>query len=227
MHVARWFRLEGPGVATRSLRSLAPAGRPALEWTSGIGMAGHQALRLALTNRCTHRSLHHGVDGVRVSRHGAGHVHPCERALAASPDAQGHRHPAFHHWHHSAEREAVDRNSPCTRRSGTSCSAPATCPTGGRRYGLADDAGVPAGWLKQLVHPVVRRGAESPRAARALASWHSPDDARGSIGRCPGFLGQSVPQRAGRRPAAVWWNGPASPLHREPHQQEACHEGFR
>jgi lathosterol oxidase len=69
--------------------------------------------------------------------------------------------PAFHHWHHSAEREAVDRNfavhTPIWDLLFGTYHLPDRWPS---RYGLTDDAGVPAGWLKQLVHPVVRRDAD-------------------------------------------------------------------
>lgn len=69
--------------------------------------------------------------------------------------------PAFHHWHHSAEREAVDKNfavhTPIWDLLFGTYYLPERWP---ERYGLAGGTGVPLGWLKQLVHPVVRGRSE-------------------------------------------------------------------
>lgn len=66
--------------------------------------------------------------------------------------------PAFHHWHHSAEREAIDKNfavhTPIWDMVFGTYYFPDRWPA---RYGLAGGRRVPSGWLKQLVHPF-RRG---------------------------------------------------------------------
>lgn len=65
--------------------------------------------------------------------------------------------PAFHHWHHSAEREAVDKNfsvhTPIWDSLFGTYFLPDRWPS---RYGLSGGRPVPSGWLRQLVHPVVR-----------------------------------------------------------------------
>ena len=66
--------------------------------------------------------------------------------------------PAFHHWHHSADRDAVDKNfavhTPIWDMLFGTYYFPDRWPT---RYGLGGGRKVPSGWLKQLVHPL-RRG---------------------------------------------------------------------
>ncbi len=66
--------------------------------------------------------------------------------------------PAFHHWHHSAEHEAIDRNfavhTPIWDRLFGTYHLPDRWPS---RYGLAEGHAVPAGWLSQLLHPFRRR----------------------------------------------------------------------
>ena len=62
--------------------------------------------------------------------------------------------PAFHHWHHSAEREAVDRNfavhTPIWDVLFGTYYLPDRWPS---RYGLSGGPEVPSGWLRQMVHP--------------------------------------------------------------------------
>jgi lathosterol oxidase len=67
--------------------------------------------------------------------------------------------PQFHHWHHGAEPEAVDKNFavhlPLLDRLFGTCYLP-----GDRwpsSYGLADGATVPPGYVRQLVDPFRRR----------------------------------------------------------------------
>jgi sterol desaturase/sphingolipid hydroxylase (fatty acid hydroxylase superfamily) len=66
--------------------------------------------------------------------------------------------PAFHHWHHSAEREAVDKNFavhlPILDRLFGSYYLPDRWPAS---YGLADDHEVPEGFLGQFTHPFAAR----------------------------------------------------------------------
>ena len=66
--------------------------------------------------------------------------------------------PAFHHWHHSAEREAVDKNfavhTPIWDILFGTYYLPGRWPSA---YGLNDQRRVPARWLTQLVYPFVRR----------------------------------------------------------------------
>ncbi len=70
--------------------------------------------------------------------------------------------PAFHHWHHSADREAVDKNfavhTPVWDLLFGTYYLPDAWPS---RYGLTGDRKVPSGWLRQLVHPLRRHGAEA------------------------------------------------------------------
>ena len=65
--------------------------------------------------------------------------------------------PQFHHWHHGAEPEAVDKNFavhlPLLDRLFGTCYLPGDrWPTS---YGLADGATVPRGYVRQLVDPFV------------------------------------------------------------------------
>jgi lathosterol oxidase len=65
--------------------------------------------------------------------------------------------PRFHHWHHAAEVEAVDRNFAVhlpvlDRLFGTHYLPPARWPSA---YGLAGGAPVPDGYGRQFVHPFV------------------------------------------------------------------------
>ena len=65
--------------------------------------------------------------------------------------------PAFHHWHHAAEREAIDKNfavhTPIWDLLFGTYYFPDRWPT---QYGLADRRGVPGRWLTQLVYPLRR-----------------------------------------------------------------------
>jgi len=69
--------------------------------------------------------------------------------------------PAFHHWHHSAEREAIDKNfavhTPIWDILFGTYYLPDRWP---REYGLADRRNVPARWITQFAYPFRRR---SPR----------------------------------------------------------------
>jgi lathosterol oxidase len=67
--------------------------------------------------------------------------------------------PQFHHWHHGAEPEAVDKNFavhlPLLDRVFGTCYLP-----GDRwpaAYGLAERKSVPSGYIRQLVHPFTSR----------------------------------------------------------------------
>ena len=65
--------------------------------------------------------------------------------------------PAFHHWHHSAEREAVNRNfavhTPIWDMAFGTYFLPDRWPSA---YGLSDRREIPGGWLTQLIHPFRR-----------------------------------------------------------------------
>jgi len=66
--------------------------------------------------------------------------------------------PAFHHWHHSADREAIDKNFAVHTPIwdllfGTYC-LPDRWPSS---YGLSSHRDVPTRWLAQLVYPFRRR----------------------------------------------------------------------
>ena len=66
--------------------------------------------------------------------------------------------PAFHHWHHSADSEAVDKNfsvhTPVWDILFRTYYLPDRWPT---RYGLSGTRDVPSGWLRQLLYPIARR----------------------------------------------------------------------
>jgi sterol desaturase/sphingolipid hydroxylase (fatty acid hydroxylase superfamily) len=65
--------------------------------------------------------------------------------------------PAFHHWHHAAEKDAVDKNfavhTPIWDLTFGTYYLPDRWP---RAYGLSGGGPVPEGWLRQLVHPFAR-----------------------------------------------------------------------
>lgn len=69
--------------------------------------------------------------------------------------------PAFHHWHHSAEREAIDKNfavhTPIWDVLFGTYYLPNRWP---ERYGLADRRTVPGRWLTQLIYPFVTKGSD-------------------------------------------------------------------
>lgn len=66
--------------------------------------------------------------------------------------------PHYHHWHHAAEPEAIDRNFavhlPLIDRLFGTAYSPGRWPT---TYGIEGER-VPEGWLAQLVHPFRRSG---------------------------------------------------------------------
>ena len=65
--------------------------------------------------------------------------------------------PAFHHWHHSAEHDAIDKNfavhTPLWDLLFGTFYLPNRWPSA---YGLANGRAVPAGWFGQLLHPFRR-----------------------------------------------------------------------
>jgi lathosterol oxidase len=66
--------------------------------------------------------------------------------------------PAFHHWHHAAEREAIDKNfavhTPIWDLLGGTFYLPDRWPD---KYGLHQGADVPTRWTTQLIYPFRRR----------------------------------------------------------------------
>lgn len=62
--------------------------------------------------------------------------------------------PAFHHWHHAAEREAVDKNfavhTPIWDLMFGTYHLPDRWPSA---YGLSEGRRLPRGWLRQLIEP--------------------------------------------------------------------------
>jgi sterol desaturase/sphingolipid hydroxylase (fatty acid hydroxylase superfamily) len=66
--------------------------------------------------------------------------------------------PAFHHWHHSADTDALDKNfsvhTPIWDILFGTYYLPDSWPT---RYGLSGGSRVPRGWFTQLVYPMSRR----------------------------------------------------------------------
>lgn len=67
--------------------------------------------------------------------------------------------PAFHHWHHSAEPEAIDKNfavhTPIWDRLFGTYYLPSRWPTA---YGLVHHRDVPARWISQFLYPLRRLG---------------------------------------------------------------------
>jgi sterol desaturase/sphingolipid hydroxylase (fatty acid hydroxylase superfamily) len=84
------------------------------------------------------------------------------RWLLVSPD--------FHHWHHSAEREAYDRNFASLVASWDVLFGTVYLPRRREplRYGIEEH--VPAGWIGRFVHPFRRRPAPVASASAASAS---------------------------------------------------------
>jgi lathosterol oxidase len=70
--------------------------------------------------------------------------------------------PAFHHWHHAAEPEAVDKNFavhlPVLDRIFGTYYLPERWP---KAYGIAGGGDVPPGYLPQLLHPFRHRAREN------------------------------------------------------------------
>lgn len=77
-------------------------------------------------------------------------LRPLQRLLAT---------PAFHHWHHAAEPEAIDKNFavhlPVLDRWFGTYYLPDRWPTA---YGLADSERVPSGYVAQMIYPLRRTG---------------------------------------------------------------------
>jgi sterol desaturase/sphingolipid hydroxylase (fatty acid hydroxylase superfamily) len=65
--------------------------------------------------------------------------------------------PAFHHWHHAAEPDAIDKNfavhTPIWDSLFGTYYLPDRWPSA---YGLSGGGPVPSGWLRQLLHPLTR-----------------------------------------------------------------------
>jgi sterol desaturase/sphingolipid hydroxylase (fatty acid hydroxylase superfamily) len=65
--------------------------------------------------------------------------------------------PAFHHWHHSADREAVDKNfsvhTPIWDILFGTYYLPEQWPT---QYGVSGRRDIPSSWIKQLTYPLAR-----------------------------------------------------------------------
>jgi lathosterol oxidase len=72
--------------------------------------------------------------------------------------------PAFHHWHHSAERAAVDKNfavhTPIWDILFGTYYLPNRWPD---TYGLCEQEGVPARWMTQLTYPFLTRARRDGR----------------------------------------------------------------
>jgi len=77
--------------------------------------------------------------------------------------------PQFHHWHHSAEREAFDRNFASVIAGWDVLFGTVHLPAGRapRAYGIADD--IPSGFLARLIYPFTRE-----RLSREMTSRPAP-----------------------------------------------------
>jgi sterol desaturase/sphingolipid hydroxylase (fatty acid hydroxylase superfamily) len=75
--------------------------------------------------------------------------------------------PIFHHWHHAAEREAIDKNfsvhTPLWDMLFGTFHLPDRWP---QAYGICDGSDVPKGWPRQFAYPFRRRA----RNVKLLAS---------------------------------------------------------
>jgi len=74
--------------------------------------------------------------------------------------------PQFHHWHHSAEREAFDRNFASVIAGWDVLFGTVHLPAGRapRAYGIADH--VPSGFLARLIYPFTRENLSREVASR-------------------------------------------------------------
>ena len=74
--------------------------------------------------------------------------------------------PSFHHWHHAAERDAVDKNfavhTPLWDLLFGTFYLPNRWPAA---YGLCGESDMPQGWLRQFVYPFRRRSKTATLAA--------------------------------------------------------------
>jgi len=81
--------------------------------------------------------------------------------------------PRFHHWHHSAEREAVDKNFavhlPLWDIVFGTYLLPKRWPD---NYGLCGERVVPHGWFRQLVFPFRRAKAKTSQASQESGGAH-------------------------------------------------------
>jgi sterol desaturase/sphingolipid hydroxylase (fatty acid hydroxylase superfamily) len=85
--------------------------------------------------------------------------------------------PEFHHWHHSAERDAHDRNYASLLAAWDVLFGTMFLPRGRRplRYGIEER--IPAGWVGRFVHPfrgVLRLRPDEVAAVTAAAETSSP-----------------------------------------------------
>lgn len=79
--------------------------------------------------------------------------------------------PQFHHWHHGADREAIDKNFAVHLPVidwlfGTFYLPPRTWPSA---YGIASGSDVPEGYVQQFVYPFTRSKATTPPAPTVVA----------------------------------------------------------
>jgi len=90
--------------------------------------------------------------------------------------------PEFHHWHHSAEREAFDRNYASLIACWDVLFGTLYLPHGRRplRYGIEER--MPAGWFARFVHPFRPRGAAANDAtARVRTAVHDSWSDSGAV----------------------------------------------
>jgi sterol desaturase/sphingolipid hydroxylase (fatty acid hydroxylase superfamily) len=82
--------------------------------------------------------------------------------------------PEFHHWHHSAEREAFDRNYASVVAGWDVLFGTVHLPRDRRpvRYGIENH--VPAGWVDRFFHPFRRDDAQAPPAMVELTDAQRP-----------------------------------------------------
>jgi sterol desaturase/sphingolipid hydroxylase (fatty acid hydroxylase superfamily) len=79
--------------------------------------------------------------------------------------------PEFHHWHHSAERDAHDRNFASLVASWDVLFGTVFLPKGRQPLHYGIDEHVPAGWIGRFFHPFRAR----PDDARVDVAAHSQD----------------------------------------------------
>lgn len=74
--------------------------------------------------------------------------------------------PQFHHWHHGAEREAVDKNFAVHLPVLDLLFGTFHLPKGQwpASYGLANEAPPPGGYVRQFVYPFLPQGEDAPKA---------------------------------------------------------------
>jgi sterol desaturase/sphingolipid hydroxylase (fatty acid hydroxylase superfamily) len=96
--------------------------------------------------------------------------------------------PEFHHWHHSAEREAYDKNYASLVASWDVLFGTVYLPRGRQPESYGIEERMPAGWIGRLVHPFRRRIATSSPIAASACDGDTRMDRRSGTPDSPSAL---------------------------------------